>query len=367
MFKRYSQYAGGTADPLVIHWPRGIESKGEVRHQYHHCTDIVPTILECCGLTMPDVVDGVKQSPLAGVSMRYSFDAADAPTRKETQYYEMLSTRGIWHKGWKASTEHGPMIDKGHFDQDHWQLFHTDADRSEAKDLADAHPDKVMELAALWLAEAKKNNALPLNDYGVAGIHSLEYKVAAPEGGRYVYYPGTTEVPEASAARTLGVSFKILAEVAFTKDSQGVIVSQGSRFGGYTMFVKGGQLNFAYNFLGIPPEQKLGCPAPKSGKHVVGVEFKKKSMGENNETLGEMTLYVDDKATGSADFRTQSGHYALAGEGLAVGYDSGDAVSKEYEPRFPFTGGQVIKVVYDVADDAYVDMERRLAAIMARD
>ena len=367
MFKRYSQYAGGTCDPLVIHWPKGIKAKGELRHQYHHCTDIVPTILECCGITMPDVVDGVKQTPLAGVSMKYSFDSPSSPTRKETQYYEMLSTRGIWHKGWKASTEHGPMIDKGQFEKDRWQLFNIDVDRAEAHDLAEQYPDKVKELAALWLAEAKKNNALPLNDYGVVGIHSLEYKVAPPEDRRYTYYPGTTEVPEASAARTLGSSFKILAEVEFAKDSQGVIVSQGSRFGGYTLFVKGGQLSFIYNFLGIPPEQTLTGPAPGSGKHVVGVEFKKKSMGKTNEALGTMTLYVDEKPVASGDFRTQSGHYALAGEGLAVGYDSGDPVTKEYPTRFAFTGGRIIKVVYDIGDDVYVDEERRLAAALARD
>jgi len=367
MFKRYSQYAGGTADPLVIHWPKGIKAKGEVRHQYHHCTDIVPTILECCGLTMPDVVNGVKQAPLSGVSMRYSFDGASAETRKETQYYEMIGTRGIWHKGWKAATEHGPMLNKGNFDQDRWQLFHTDVDRAEAHDLAEKHPEKVKELADLWLAEAKKNNALPLSDYGVEGIHSLEYKVAPPADGRYVYYPGTTEVPEASAARTLGVSFKILAEVEFAKDAQGVIVSQGSRFGGYTMFVKGGQLIFVYNFLGIAPEQKLACPAPASGKHIVGVEFKKKSVSKKLETLGTMTLYVDEKAVASGEFRTQSGHYSLAGEGLAVGYDSGDRVSAEYDSKFSFTGGRIIKVIYDIADDVYVDRERELAAALARD
>jgi arylsulfatase len=316
---------------------------------------------------MPDVVDGVKQAPLAGISMRYSFDSADAPTRKETQYYEMLSTRGIWHKGWKASTEHGPMIDKGEFEKDRWQLFHTDVDRSEAHDLAEEHPEIVKELAALWLSEAKKNGVLPLNDYGVAGIHSLEYRVRPPEDGGYTYYPRTTEVPEASAARTLGVSFKILAEVEFNKDSQGVIVSQGSRFGGYALFVKNGQLSFVYNFLGIPPEQKLSCPAPGSGRHIVGVEFKKQSISKLNETLGKMTLYVDEKPVGSADFRTQSGHYALAGEGLAVGRDTGDPISKEYTAEFPYTGGQVFKVVYDIADDVYVDQERRLAAVLARD
>jgi len=367
MFKRYSQYAGGTADPMIIHWPKGFKARGEVRDQYHHCTDVVPTILECCGLTMPEVVDGVRQTPLAGVSMRYSFDDAAAPTRKETQYYEMLSTRGLWHNGWKVSTEHGPMINKGGFDDDRWQLFHTDVDRSEAHDVAADHPEKVTELSQLWLAEAKKNNVLPLNDYGVEGIHSLEYKVTPPEDRRYTYYPGTSEVPEASAARTLGSSFKILAEVEFTKSSAGVVVSQGSRFGGYTMFVKDGQLHFVYNFIGIPPEQKLSCLAPTSGKHVVGVDFAKSSVSEKLEVLGTMTLYVDDDAVATGDFRTQSGHYSLCGEGVAVGRDSADPVSTEYSPGFDFTGGQIFSVTYDVGDDAYIDLERRLGAILARD
>jgi arylsulfatase len=367
MFKRYSQYAGGTCDPLIIHWPKGIKAKGELRHHYHHCTDIVPTILDCCGVKFPDEVDGVKQEPLVGVSMRYSFDDANAPTKKETQYYEMLSTRGIWHKAWKASTEHGPMIDKGKFNEDRWQLFNIEEDRAEAHDLADKHPEKVKELAALWLSEAKKYNALPLNDLGVVGIHELEYKAAKPADGRYVYYPGTTEIPEASAARTLGNTFKILAEVEFTGNSQGVIVSQGSRFGGYTLFVKNGKLFFIYNFLGIPPEQRLVCEAPQLGKHIVGVEFIKEKIGTNHEALGKMTLYVDETVTDSGDFRLQTGHYALAGEGLAIGYDSGDPVSGEYKSRFPFTGGRIIKVIYDVAGDVYIDLERKLAAALARD
>jgi len=367
MFKRYSQYAGGTCDPMVIHWPKGMKARGELRHQYHHCTDIVPTILECCGLTFPDVVSGVRQTALPGVSMRYSFDKADAPTRKRTQYYEMLSTRGIWHDGWKAATEHGPMINRGHFDQDRWQLFHTDTDRAEAHDLAEKHPDKVKELASLWLAEAMAYDVLPLNDYSVTGIHALEYKTQPPADGRYIYYPDTTEVPEASAARTLGASFKILAEVEFSADSQGVVVSQGSRFGGYTLFVKQGQLCFVYNFLGIHPEQALSVAMPGPGRHVVGVGFVKASVTEKNEALGQLTLYVDNKAVAEGAFRTQVGHYSLAGEGLAVGYDSGDPVSSAYGPGFRFRGGRIAKVVYEVGTDAHQDPERRLAAALARE
>jgi arylsulfatase A-like enzyme len=369
MFKRYSQYQGGVCDPLVISWPAGIKARGELREQYHHCTDIVPTILDCCGVEMPDVVDGHKQTPLPGVSMRYSFDSAEAPTQKETQYYEMLGTRGIWHQGWKAATEHGPVpIGLGKFDQDRWQLFHTDEDRSEAHDLADQHPDRLEELKALWLEEAKKYDVLPLNDLGLLEYRALEYEIAVPESGQYTYYPGTSEVPEASAAGTINVSYKILAEVEFTDKTEGVIFAQGSRFGGYSLFVKDGKLTYVYNFLGIPPEQKVAGDAPTSGTHIVGVEFTKTRTGENHEPLGSLKLHVDDQIVGEVDeIRTLASRYSLCGEGLCIGYDGGDAVSSEYKPKFELSGGTVVKVVYDIADDAYFDVEQHLAAAIARD
>ncbi len=367
MFKRYS-YQGGVCDPLVIHWPKGIKARGKVRHQYHHSTDIVPTILDVCGVEMPDVVDGAKQVPLPGVSMRYSFDTADAPTKKETQYYEMLGTRGIWHRGWKAVTEHGPFPSNiGKFDQDRWQLFHTDEDRSEAHDIADQHPAKVEELKALWLEEARKNNVLPLNDLSVPGFMHLEFQIPVPPSGQYTYYPGTTEVPERSSANVHGVSYKVLAEVEFTKDSQGVIFAQGSRFGGHSLFVKDGTLTYAYNFLGIPPETRISAPAPGPGKHIVGVEFTKERTGEHLESHGPLKLYIDDKVVAEEEIRTMTFHFALSGEGLCIGYDGGDAVSSEYKPRFEWSGGTIVKVVFDVADDAYIDVERHLAAAMARD
>jgi arylsulfatase A-like enzyme len=367
MFKRYS-YQGGVCDPLVIHWPAGMTARGEVRSQYHHCTDIVPTILDCCGIEMPDVVDGYPQTPLPGVSMRYSFDAADAPTRKETQYYEMLGTRAIWHEGWKAVTEHGPVpMGLGKFDQDRWQLFHTDEDRAEAHDLADQHPDKLEELKDLWLEEAKEYDVLPLNDLSIFEFRSLEYVVAVPESGQYTYYPGTTMVPEASAARTTNASYKILAEVEFTADSQGVIVAQGSRFGGFSLFVRDGKLHYVYNFLGIPPEQEIVADAPTSGTHVVGVEFAKERAGEHHEPHGPLKLHVDDEVVAEGEIRTIASRYSLCGEGLCIGYDGGDAVSNAYTPKFEFTGGKVVKVIVDVADDAYVDVEQHVAAAMARD
>jgi hypothetical protein len=146
-----------------------------------------------------------------------------------------------------------------------------------------------------------------------------------------------------------------------------VIFAQGSRFGGYSMFVKGGKLFFVYNFLGIPPEQRLVCAAPGPGKHIVGVEFVKEKQGPHGESLGTARLYVDEKPAAEGAMRTMTGRYSLCGEGLCIGYDGGDAVSKEYTPKFPFSGGRVIKVVFDVAPEGYVDAEKELAAAMARD
>ncbi|HEY6270979.1 MAG TPA: sulfatase-like hydrolase/transferase, partial [Terriglobales bacterium] len=370
MFKRYT-YQGGACCPLVISWPKGIKAHGQIRDQYHHATDIVPTILDCCGVKMPGTVNGVKQNPLVGVSMRYTFDDALAPTRKVTQYYEMLGSRGIWHDGWKAVTEHGPFSGMGNFDQDRWQLFHIEADRSEAHDVADQHPDKVKELVALWFEEAKKYNVLPLIDYSIEKdlqkILDLEYKLPVTPSGKYTFYPGTLSVPERSTPNVHGVSYKILAHIEMTKDAHGVIFAHGSRFGGHALFMKNGKIAYAYNFLGIPPEQRITAAAPGAGKHVLGVEFTKKRMGEYHESYGPLKLYVDDKVVAESEIRTMTGHFSLCGEGLCIGYDSGDSVSSEYKPKFEFTGGRIIKVTFDVADDAYVDVERHMAAALARD
>jgi arylsulfatase len=238
---------------------------------------------------------------------------------------------------------------------------------TEAHDLAEQHPDKLEELKALWLREAEKYDVLPLNHLGIIEYRALEYVVGAPQSGQSTYYPGTTEVPQASAANTVNVSYRILAEVEFTEDSEGVIVAQGSRFCGYTLFVKDGKLTYVYNFLGIPPERRIVADAPAAGTHVVGVDLRKERAGDNHEPIGALKLHVDDGVVGESEIRTMVSRYSLCGEGLCIGYDGGDALSSEYKPKFEFTGGRVVKVVFDVADDAYVDVERHLVGAMARD
>jgi arylsulfatase A-like enzyme len=369
MFKRYSQYAGGTCDPMVICWPKGIKAKGEVRHQYHHSTDIVPTILEVCGLEMPKVYRGVEQYPLSGVSMRYTFNAKpDAPTQKKRQYYSMLGTRGIWEDGWKAAALHAPLVSKGNFDKDKWELYHVDADRSESKDLAQDHPDKLEKLIKAWFEEADKNFVLPLDDRSATEILAVERPAEEAPRERYIYYPGTSPVPEGVAVNTRGRSYKILANVEITEpDCSGVIFAHGSRFGGHSLFIKNKKLHYVYNFLGIKPEQQFVSPELKPGKYTLGMEFIREKAGQYQESLGQTKLYVNDKVVAEGPMKTQPGKFTLSGDGLCVGRDSGDAVSQEYQTPGEFQGGKIQAVGVTVEKTQYLDIEKLAAAAMALD
>jgi arylsulfatase len=369
MFKRYSEYSGGTCDPLVISWPKGMKARGEVRNQYHHCTDIVPTILDICGLEMPPVYRGVEQYPLSGVSMRYTFDAKpDAPTQKKRQYYAMLGTRGMWEDGWRASAVHAPLTGKGHFDQDRWELYNVDEDRSESTDLAKEHPEKLQQLISAWFEEAEKNLVLPLDDRTALELLTIERPSAEPLHDRYVYYPDTAPVPESAAVNVRGRSYKILANVEITDPScSGVIFAHGSRFGGHALFIKDQKLYYVYNFLGIKPEQKFVSGVLAPGKHTLGMEFTRTGQGPQKEALGKTKLYVDDKVVAEGPMRTQVGMFTLGGDGLCIGRDSEDAVSEEYEAPGTFKGGQIEAVGVTIEKAQYLDLERLAAAAHAAD
>jgi len=367
MFKRYAEYSGGTSDPLVISWPKGIKARGEIRNQYHHSVDIVPTILEIAGLEMPKVYKGVEQYPLSGISMRYTFDAKpDAPTRKKRQYYAMLGTRGIWEDGWLAAAVHAPITGKGHFDKDAWQLYHVDVDRSESKDLSKEQPQKLAALEKLWMEEAKRNLVLPLDDRTAVEILGEPRPSDEPPRERYLYYPDTAPVPEGVAVNVRGRSYKILANVEITDSkAAGVIFAHGSRFGGHTLFIKDGKLHYVYNFLGIQPEQELVSKgAISQGKHTLGVEFIREKAGEHGESLGNAKLYIDDQVVAEGPLKTQPGKFTLSGDGLCVGYDSGDAVSQEYKAPGRFSGGKIFLVGVTVEKTQYLDLEQEAKRVM---
>lgn len=366
MFKRYSQYAGGTNDPLVISWPAGIKSRGEIRHQYHHSVDIVPTILELTGTKMPEVNNGVEQYPLSGISMAYTFDAEpDAPTQKETQYYAMLGTRGIWQDGWKAAAVHAPISGRGNFDQDKWELYDLENDRSESNDLAAMHPEKLQALIEAWKHEAEMNNVLPLDDRSTAELRGTERPTEEALRDTYVYYPNTAPVPEGVAVNIRGRSYKILANVKVEEDASGVIFAHGSRFGGHSLFIKDNKLFYVYNFLGIEPEQVFGSDVElEPGIYTFGVDFEKTGTGEHSESLGELKLYIDENVVASGDMRSQVGKFTLSGDGLCVGYDSGDAVSALYETPGDFSGGTIQGVAVTVVGEPYIDLELEAKRVM---
>ena len=188
-----------------------------------------------------------------------------------------------------------------------------------------------------------------------------------PPRNRYLYYPDTAPVPEGVAANIRGRSYKIIANVDITKDAQGVILAHGSRFGGHALFIKDGKLHYVYNFLGIKPEQDFVSEQLTPGKHSLGMEFTRESAGKYGESIGSTMLYVDDKVVTRGPMRAQVGQFTLAGDGLCIGFDSGDNVSQQYQNPGTFTGGTIQGVAIDVSEEAYIDLQKEAAAALARD
>ena len=250
-----------------------------------------------------------------------------------------------------------------------WELYHVDQDRSESKDLAKEQPDKTKELVNVWMEEADKNMVLPIDDRTAAELLTVERPSEEPPRDRYIYYPDTAPVPEGVAVNVRNRSYKILADVNITDpNASGVIFAHGSRFGGHALFIKDHKLHYVYNFLGIPPEQHfVSSDALKSGKQTLGMEFTRENKGPHGESVGKMKLYINDKLVAQGPMKTQLGKFTLAGDGLCVGYDSADAVSKEYKAPAKFQGGTIQGVGVTVEKAAYQDLEKEAAAPMSRD
>ncbi|WP_433193856.1 arylsulfatase [Nocardia sp. CA-107356] len=370
MWKRYS-FNGGTCDPCIISWPAGIEARGETRDQYHHAVDVVPTLLDCIGIELPDTVKGYTQHPLQGVSMRYSFDAANIPTAKRTQFYSMLGTRGIWHDGWKAVTTHPAISGWGHFPEDTWELYHCQEDRSELRDLAAEEPVRLAELVGLWFHEAGANQALPLDDRAAVEIVTTPRPQLAPPRNRYVYRPGGAEVPESVAVNIRNRSYSIGALVDLPEPgAAGVLFSHGGRFGGHALYVKDNRLHYVYNFLGSE-EQKISASEdlPTGENLILAASFEKDGEDPPGTAHGVVSLYYGDRKVGSGRIRTQAGKFSLAGEGLHAGRDSGESVTDDYPGSAPwaFTGGTLNRVAVDVSGEPYVDLEREAVAMLSRE
>jgi arylsulfatase A-like enzyme len=368
MWKRYS-YNGGICDPFLISWQKGIKSRGEVRHQYHHAIDIVPTILEVVGVEAPEVVKGYTQYPIEGVSMRSSFDEAQAPSNRETQFYSMLGTRGIWHQGWKAVTTHPAISGWGNYTQDTWELYHTVEDRSESHNLAAQHPDKLQELIGLWFFEAGKYQGFPLDDRVALEIVLTPRPKMTKPHDRYVYYPNTAEVPEAAAVSIINRSYAIRAEVEIpASGAEGVIFAHGSRFGGHALYMKDGTFHYVYNFVGSFEQKISSSKLVPTGASTLSAIFTKEGENPPHVANGTLAIYINDEKVGEGKIRTQPGKFSIAGEGLNVGRDGGEPVTPDYpgEYPWPFTG-TVKRVVVDVSGDLNINHEREAHAMLMRE
>jgi len=335
---KQSSHRGGQADPLIVSWPKGIKSKGEIRMQYHHISDIAPSILEAAGVKFPEEYHGVPQQPFTGKTMNYSFDNASAPDVKKVQYYEMFGNRAIYADGWKAVTLHANRMPWDlnkvlPFEDDVWELYNVKEDFSESTDLAAKYPDKLEELKKLFDQEAMKNNVYPLYDDMIQRMAKIN-DILFGDKKEFVYYaPGAVRIAEKSSAPVKNRSHKIETTIDLRGDEEGVIVSCGGMTGGYCMYIKDDKLHFDYNYLDGVHYHLTSDKLPK-GKVDMKFNFTK-----TKEFGGTGDLYVNGSKVDTVEMpKMHISTYSLA-ETFDIGCDYGTQVDPSYEGSpFKFTG-----------------------------
>jgi len=354
---KQSEHRGGQQDALVIHWPDGIKAKGEIRSQYHHISDIAPTIMEAAGIERPDEYHGIKQQPFTGVPMNYSFDNANAPNAKKRQYYEMFGNRAIWEDGWKAVTLHANRMPWDvnlvkPFDEDVWELYHVAEDFSESTDLAEQYPEKLEELKKIFEEEAWANQVYPMYDDMLARLNAVNYVIFGDKKVFTYYAPGAVRIAEKASVPVKGRSHKFETTINLKGDEEGVIVSCGGMTGGYSMYIKDGKLHFDYNFLDGVHYHLTSQKLPK-GSTDLKFNFvldRSKIDGTLKPWSGTGELYVNGEKVDEDYFEFMHiSTYSLA-ETFDIGMDSGTQVDPNYAgSTFPFTG-TIDKVVATLTD-----------------
>ena len=356
--KQVASHFGGTRNDLVISWPRRIKQTGQVRSQFSSVIDIVPTILEAAGVTEPTMINGVTQTPIEGKSLVYTFDDANAPTRHTTQYFEMQSNRGVYDNGWVACTtplrlpwaKVAPGAPSAKPDDFQWELYHVAEDFSQANNLAAANPAKLKELQAVFDAEAKKYNVYPL-DATFAERADTSLRPSLTRGrSTFTYYPGTIRIPEGTAPDTKNKSWTITADVSIPAGgAQGVLITQGGRFGGYALLLLDGKPEFDYAFSN---QQQLKYRVASKEKLAAGTHTLKVDMQYDGPGYGKSataTLFVDGRQVAQGKIeRTIPVRFSLD-ETMDVGQDTGTPVIEDYLARMPFAfTGTLNKVVIEL-------------------
>jgi arylsulfatase len=383
-FRRWKRetYRGGISDPFIVHWPKGIKTKGEVRTQYAHAIDMVPTVLELLGIESPTSIKGVTQSPIEGHSFAHVLNNAKAPTKHITQYFEMMGHRSIYHDGWRAVCPWpGPsFIEAGkgfgepipadkltELDAKNWELYQV------AKDFAENHNaaknrTKLIEMIATWYVEAGKYNVLPVDGRGVSRFADPRPQIAVARTS-YTYYPGTQMVPINACPVVLNRPHSITADVEIPKGgAEGALLSAGDVQGGYSFYVKDGKLHYFYNYVGSSfCHVESNIPVPE-GRHKVRFEFEvtgQPDVRNGKGAPGRGQLYIDDKLVGQVDIPLTMPLSLGLGGGIVCGADTGSPVTSEYKPPFKFTG-TLYGVTIDVSGEHIKDEEAEMRKVMAR-
>ncbi len=349
--KQVASHFGGTRNGMVLHWPKGIQAKGEIRSQFHHVIDVAPTVLEAAKLPQPRKVNGVRQRPMDGVSMLYSADVPKAADRRTTQYFEMFGNRGIYHKGWVACTRHSIpwlMVQNPPLSADVWELYNIDKDFSEADNLAATEPAKLKELQAVFLKEAARNHVLPIDDRRVERFNPAVAGRPDLLGGRktLTVFPGMTGMMENAFINVKGVHHTVTAEVELKDDStQGVILAQAGYFGGWVLYMKDGIVHHEYNWFALERTNIAGTTAIGPGKHAISYEFIPDAAKPG--TGGKSILRVDGKQVAEGQIPKTQPFMFSADEGTDVGLDGETNVSPDYKQGDNTFTGKIFKVTVE--------------------
>jgi arylsulfatase len=384
-FRRWKRetYRGGISDPFIVQWPQGIEARGEVRSQYSHAVDMVPTILDALGIEPPASIKGVTQSPIEGVSFAHTFDDVNAATKHTTQYFEMMGHRSLYHDGWRAVcpwpgtsfTEAGmpfgtpiPAEKLTELDANNWELYHMAEDFSENYNVASENRGKLIEMIATWYVEAGKYNVMPVDGRGVLRLADDRPQIAINRTS-YTYYPGTQSVPSNTAAKVLNRPHSITADIDIPAGgAEGVLLAHGGNDSGYSFYMKGNKLHWVHNYVARQLYHVESVETVPEGRHKLRFEFEvtgQPDIARGKGAPGRAQLYIDGKLVGQTDVPVTTPLALGLTSGVRSGAAPGAPVTPDYEPPFEFTG-TIYSVTVDVSGELIVDDEAEMRQIMAR-
>jgi arylsulfatase A-like enzyme len=384
-FRRWKRetYRGGISDPFIIHWPNGVETRGEVRTQYTHAIDMLPTVLDALGIEPPTSIKGVTQSPIEGLSFAQTFEDAEAQSQRNTQYFEMMGHRSIYHDGWRAVcpwpgpsfTEAGaffgtpiPAEKLTELDATAWELYHVDQDWAENYNVAESNREKLIEMIGMWYVEAGKYNVMPVDGRGVQRFAELRPQIAG-ERSSYTFYHGTQAVPPNAGPSILNRTHTITAEVEIPPGgAEGALISFGGTDGGFSFYMKNGKLYHMHNYVARDYLQVVSKEAVPEGRHSLRFEFEvtgQPDIANGKGTPGRAQLYIDEQLVGQEEYpHTTPLSMGLTG-GWSVGADPGAPVGPFYDSPFEFSG-KIINVTIDVSGDVIKDDEADFKRLLAR-